>query len=208
MDLNEMNENWQEEAPTLAAVEKKNPFTVPEGYFAEMEEQVLSRITISEFDNNNSLFIVPEDYFQTLQERVGALSQLEQLKAPEAFSVPEGYFTNLEERIKSKLSTDQTQESKPKVRRLFSSWSTYAAAASIIIAIGLGVYFGNKNTNSDIEAQIAALPAEEIVDYLQLYSDAGDAPIILESLGDEAPLTELGSEVSEQEIEQYLKLNL
>lgn len=37
-------ENWQEKAPTLAQMEKINPFVVPEGYFNTLSDRIHQRI--------------------------------------------------------------------------------------------------------------------------------------------------------------------
>ena len=205
MDLNEMNENWQERAPTLAAMEKTNPFSVPDGYFEEMQQQLHSRIRIRQFDNNENVFKIPDDYFETLEDKLVSISKLEGLKEnshTEILPVPEGYFDTLEQRIKAKLEAEELNAAPTKTKRLYSNWITYAAAACITAIISFGIYYNTQNNN--IEAQMAKLPADEIVDYLQLYTDAGDAPMIINSID----ISEIGSEVSEQEIEQYLELNL
>lgn len=208
MDLNEMDENWQKVAPTLAAIEKTNPFSVPDGYFDQMQQQLQSRIGIAQFDNEEPYFNVPDNYFETLESKITSVINLEHLKEisdNQAFSIPENYFDTLEEKIKAKIGSEVLKTSQPKVRRLFSSWKTYAAAASITAIISFGIYFNSKNNN--LEAQIAKLPADDIVEYLQLYSDAGDAPIIIKNLGTEFDISELSPDVTEQEIEQYLELN-
>lgn len=208
MDLNEMNENWQEHAPTLAAMEKTNPFSIPDGYFKEMQQQLHSRIRIRQFDDNENVFKIPDDYFETLEDKLISISKLEGLKLnsqPETLLVPEGYFDTLEQRIKAKLEAEDLKAAPTKIKRLYSNWITYAAAACITAIISFGIYFSQ---NNNIEAQMAKLPADEIVDYLQLYTDAGDAPMIINSIGAEVDISEIGSEVSEQEIEQYLELNL
>lgn len=209
MDLNEMNENWQEEAPTLAAMEKVNPFKVPDGYFEEMSAQLLSRIKIIEKDNNQPLLEIPEGYFETLEDKIVSRSRLDELKensTSEIFAVPDKYFETLESKIKARIDTNDKISSTPKVRRLTTSWITYAAAACLTLVVGISIYLNADSKNA--ETQIANLPAEEIVDYLQLYSDAGDAAIISESLDTETELSELSQEIPAQEIEQYLKLNL
>lgn len=210
MDLNEMNENWQKDAPTLAAMEKTNPFFVPEGYFEEMEEQLRSRIAISGFEEDEVIFKLPENYFDTLPDKINSIIRLEELhhESPqEIFSIPENYFDTLESKIKAKISAEEPKKTEVKVRTLFSSWTTYAAAACITAIISFGVYFNNTKSQ-DINAQIAELPADEIVDYLQLYSDAGDAPEIIKTIEDGSELSQLNPELSEQEIEMYLKSNL
>lgn len=206
MDLNEMNENWQQEAPTLAAVEKTNPFSVPENYFEEMQEQIRSRITIYQFDSEHEVFNIPVNYFDSLTEKIISANAIEQLKTEESevFSVPDNYFEELEKNILSKVDIPDSKESI--VRRFANSWITYAAAACITAIVSFGIYFNTKNTT--VEHQISELPSEDIVEYLQLYSDAGDAPLIIKGLNNETELSDFQLELSEQEIKQYLESNL
>ncbi|MFD2161083.1 hypothetical protein ACFSJU_01670 [Paradesertivirga mongoliensis] len=210
MDLNEMNGNWQDEAPTLASMEKANPFTVPESYFAEMEEHLRRRVGITAFDNSENLFTVPAGYFEELEDNITSAVKLESIKNDHGaiFTLPERYFDSLEERIKSRIQPEITESEKPRIRGIFSTWPAYAAAACITAIISFGLYFNLRSNNNTIETEIAALPTDEIIDYLQLYSDAGDAAVILENIEDESALSQISSDISEQEIEQYLKLNL
>ena len=205
-----MNGKWQEEAPTLASMEKANPFTVPEGYFAEMEEQLRRRVGINAFDNSENLFTVPAGYFEELEDKIISAVKLESIKndGEEIFTVPEKYFDSLEERIKSRIQPEIINSEKQQIRRIFSTWPVYAAAACITAIISFGLYFNLKSNNNTIENEIAALPTDEIIDYLQLYSDAGDVAVILENIEDESALSQISPDISEQEIEQYLKLNL
>jgi hypothetical protein len=207
MDLNEMNENWQNEAPKLAAIGRTNPFSVPEGYFEEMERQLNSQIKICEFSQTNTFFSVPANYFEELPEKISSIVHIEELKNAEpVFGVPDDYFEKLESKINNKILAEVKQR-KSKVRSIFSSWLTYASAACIASIIGIGVFIENRN-QQDINEQIAQLPAEEIVDYLKLYSDAADAPEIIKSVEDGADLAEVSNDLSAAEIEQYLELNL
>lgn len=208
MDLNEMDEKWQEIAPTLAAMEKTNPFSVPDRYFNEMQQQLYSRLKVGQFDNEKPYFNVPDNYFDILESKITSVIQLEKLKPiseSQEFSIPENYFDTLEKKIRTRIESEEIKTSQPKIRQLLSSWVIYAAAASIVAIISFGLYFNNRSNN--LEAQIAKLPADEIVDYLQLYSDVGDAPLIIKNLGTEFDISELSTDVIDQEIEQYLELN-
>ncbi|MGV3509850.1 MAG: hypothetical protein ACO1N7_11220 [Sphingobacteriaceae bacterium] len=201
-----MNENWQQEAPTLAAVERTNPFSVPDNYFEEMQEQIQSRITIDQFDGEHEFFNIPVNYFDSLTEKIISENATKQLKTEgsEVFSVPDNYFNELEKSILSNAGGQNHKEQI--VRRIATSWLTYAAAACITAIVSFGIYFNTQN--STVEHQIAELPSEDIVEYLQLYSDAGDAPLIIKGLNNETELSDFQLELSEQEIKQYLESNL
>lgn len=206
MDFDEVNESWEEQAPMLAAMEKENPFLLPPGYFEKMAEQLNAQINISQSVTVGSILKAPENYFDNLEERISSVIKLKQLKesdVAEIFNIPENYFNTLEGKITSKINSESSQ---PKIRKLISKWTTYAAAACIMGIIGVGVYLNVKS--NDIESQFSKLPSDEIVNYLQLYSDVGDAPVILKSLDNKIEFSDIKSDISDQEIIQYLELNL
>lgn len=203
-----MNENWQKQAPMLAVLEKENPFSLPSGYFEKLAEQINSQIVINQYDTSNTILELPENYFETLEQQIFSTIKLEKIKenaGSEIFSVPEHYFNTLEDRITSK-TPDESKKEPSKVKSFFSTWITLAAAACFIGFIGVGIYL-NSNS-SDIESQFSQLASDEIVSYLQLYSDAGDAPIILKNLDNKINVSDLNSEISDQDIINYLELNL
>ena len=47
MNENIENSDWTKDAPALAAMQKRNPFTVPNGYFDSVDEHVASAIFVS-----------------------------------------------------------------------------------------------------------------------------------------------------------------
>jgi hypothetical protein len=209
MDLNEINENWQNEAPKLAAMERNNPFIVPEGYFEEMHKQVQAQISIHQLDKRQDFFKVPDEYFDSLTDQIMSQVKLEQLVGSadgEVFSLPENYFESLEDKINEKIGI--TAQEPSRVRKPASSWITYAAAACITAVLTFGIYTYRTSNTDTIESQIAQLPEEDIVNYLQLYSDAGDAPVIASSVENVPEVSELLPEISDSEIEKYLKSNL
>jgi hypothetical protein len=209
MDLNEINENWQNEVPKLAAMERNNPFLVPEGYFEEMHKQVQAQISIHQLDKQQNFFQVSDDYFDSLTDQIISRVKLEELLTSadeEVFSLRENYFENLEDKINAKIGI--TAQEPSRVRKLASSWTTYAAAACITAVLTFGIYTYRTSNTDNIQSQIAQLPEEDIVNYLQLYSDAGDAPVIASSVENVPEVSELLPEISDSEIEKYLKSNL
>lgn len=207
MDLNEINENWQETAPKLAAIEKVNPFEVPENYFEAMAKQLDAQIGIMHFDNSRVPFDIPENYFESLSKNINRRIKLEELReTSNAFTIPENYFLNLEDNIRSKVESTGNKPQKSLVRNIRQSWITYVAAACITAVIGFGIYLNGATNN--ISAKMADLSSDEIANYLQLYSDVGDAPLIISSFGTETDLYELETDLSDAEIEYYLESNL
>lgn len=209
MDVNNMDEGWEKQSPLLNAAGKRNPFNVPDGYFDEMQQQITSRIAIESVVSSdlNQNLSVPDGYFDTLEDQIMSSIKVEKLRSltdDDGFTVPEGYFNSLEESIKQKAGIQEKRE-EAKVRSLMPSWLKYAAAACIMIASATGVYFYQKSDS--IDAKLAYIPDEAIVDYLLINSDSGDMPVIIENLNNTTSV-DSAIELSDQEIEQYLETTL
>lgn len=210
MELNKNNGNWEKDAPALAAVERTNPFTVPLNYFENMQDQLQSRMAITESsgEGGNTRFTVPDGYFDTLSDRIMSTVKAESFKkemSETGFSIPDNYFVNLEESIIKKADALNAAQSKT-VRRLIPAWMKYAAAACITAVTGSVIFFSQQNNT--LESKLSKIPENDIVTYLQAYSDTGDFPVIIENLEKNIVATETGSSLSDQEIEQYLESTL
>ncbi|EOR92501.1 hypothetical protein ADIARSV_4306 [Arcticibacter svalbardensis MN12-7] len=210
MDLDNMNEDWEEQAPGLAATGKRNPYTVPTDYFNEMQHQLSSRIKLESMYGTNSaeIFEVPDQYFEELEGHILTSIKAEQFKdniKEDGFTVPEGYFNSLQASIQQKIA-NQPNKKEVKIRRLVPSWLSYAAAACLIISISTGLYFYQKQASS-IETKLAYMPDDAIIDYLLINSDSGDLPVIIDNLNSTSSVnSELG--IPDAEIEEYLESTL
>ena len=60
MNENLENNDWINEAPTLAAMVKRNPFIVPQGYFDNCEQDVLNQVFLDKLKQktNSNVFEV------------------------------------------------------------------------------------------------------------------------------------------------------
>jgi hypothetical protein len=206
MDLNDRSE-LEGLAPTLAAMAKVNPFVVPEGYFEHLSNQLNSQIKIEELAHSNA-FETPAGYFESLSENINSAIFLESLKeenASEGFSVPAGYFEHLSQKINKRT---EVKKSASKVVRL--RFIQYAAAACITIAIGAGLYLNNfYSATRSAEKAISEIPDEEIINYLQMHSDAADTPLILEHLhATDADGQSAGGDLTEEELQHFLDTKL
>jgi len=203
MELDERDIDWQKDAPSLVAIGKAVPFTVPAGYFGELSTNLKSRVLIDSMRvNDRDGFKVPRNYFEELTSRIENNISVENIKimAPsEGFLLPEGYFSELSEKINARL---ESTTSETPVRKLFTTWISYAAAACITALIATGIYF---NTNTyNFNEKLSEVPDQEIINYLQAYSTAGDTPFIIETLNPDE-LEHVTPDVSAEELEQYLK---
>ena len=210
MDLDNMNEDWEKQAPRLAATGKSNPYAVPADYFNEMQQQLSSRIKLENLYGTSSagIFEVPDQYFEELENHILTSIKADQLKdsiKEDGFTVPDGYFNSLQSSIQQKIS-NQTSKKEVKIRRLVPSWLSYAAAACLIISISTGIYFYQKQ-NATLETKLAYIPDDAIIDYLLINSDSGDLPVIIDNLNSTSSVkSELG--ISNAEIEEYLDTTL
>ena len=166
-------------SPLLAAMEKVNVFIVPDEYFSDLDERILTTVFIHR-DEKKNLQKVPEGYFDALPakilskikveknesatEEIKALSPaLFYLKEENTFAVPENYFDDLSDRILNKINGKETEVvSISSVKK----WWKYAAAAVItgVIAISSLQIF-NHTSNSNKKEIIAA--SVSIPDYIK-----------------------------------------
>ena len=103
------NEDWLDDYMSLKQVSRANPFTVPDGYFDELGNRIVSAKNLDELKNNSPLdtFTVPENYFDELAANIQSRIAVEAiLSKEEDFTVPEGYFEGLPANIQSRIAID------------------------------------------------------------------------------------------------------
>ena len=138
-------------SPLLAGIEKKNIFSVPEGYFDVLSINILKRIETPSSEFKNDRLSVPEGYFENLStsvlQKIRSLNEtaeqelrtlspmLYSLQNENVFEVPAGYFRNLANDILNNV----IQKPQAKIVHLNKSDSVwkYAAAAVVTGVIGL-----------------------------------------------------------------------
>jgi len=208
-------ENLKENISARVRIEpilSQNKFEVPDGYFDTLEERIASATRLDKLREEmpSDGFNVPADYFDSLSENLQTRIAIEQaIEKGNEFTVPEDYFSQLEDTILAKTIGANEIKPEAKVRRLIPGWFKYAAAACITAVIATGVYINSRqNESQSIEQQLAEIPEQEIVNYLQAYSSLGDGEVIAEHLEktNNIPRTEDG--ISKQEIEEYLESTL
>jgi uncharacterized protein YihD (DUF1040 family) len=127
-------------SPQLAALERVNPFTVPEGYFDGFAAGVLASVKeeettlISSFSNEPS-FEVPQGYFDSLADNIIARIKaaenelaadelkklspvLSGIQNSNVFEVPLGYFDGLADNIMAHIKAEQTETASDELRKL------------------------------------------------------------------------------------------
>lgn len=114
MNRDRGNREWLNEYMSLKQVNPNNPFTVPEGYFDSLDEQILSKIKLEEMRNSipETGFAVPENYFEDLAGNIQARIAVEEALDKEAagFAVPDGYFDNLKQQIQSRIFVEEAMD--------------------------------------------------------------------------------------------------
>ena len=201
MKLKHSDSKWEEDAPTLAAIKRVNPFVVPSGYFESLTDQLNSKALIesARFESEEE-FNTPADYFQQLPSRIEekiAIEAIQSLVPSTGFTVPEAYFSDLGERIQTKLAEQKPERKK----NVFKSWISYSAAACITLVLGTAVYFNSSGYT--INRDLSEVPDQEIINYLQIHSTVNDNQFIIENLSEDG-LQQITSDVSSQDIEQYI----
>lgn len=107
------NKNWLDEYMSLKQITPGNPFTVPDGYFDDLSERIISYKNLTELKENIPAegFTIPENYFEELtgniQSRIVVEGALNLDEGTNAFSVPEGYFDNLAGQIQSRIRVEE-----------------------------------------------------------------------------------------------------
>jgi len=140
---------WIEEHkvyPNLSALKKDSGFVVPANYFNEKEIklELLDFPTLSSLDKTNK-FKTPANYFEALdlsylvseENELQNFETLRSITKKNNFKVDENYFASAEEKINAAL-LDEKKEAK--VVKLFSPKLWYAAAAMLVITLGLWIY--------------------------------------------------------------------
>lgn len=205
MNENIENSDWTKDASALAAMQKRNPFTVPYGYFDSVDEHVASAIFVSGLNRkmNNGGFEVPNEYFVNLSERIETNILLETLsKSESTFAVPVNYFDTLQDKITSKITAEQPKN----VAKIIPLWRRnivkYASAACFLLIASFGAYF-YQNSSSTIP--LMQTQTEELANEQLLYDI--DESTIIEHLETQNTTTSNNNSASDTEMENYLLSN-
>ncbi|MBB6236316.1 negative regulator of sigma E activity [Pedobacter sp. AK013] len=206
MNENIENNDWMNEAPALAAMGKRNPFSVPDGYFENCDEAIFSGVFLNGLkqktsDNN---FEVPQNYFEDLTERIQTRVALSEMpKAEQAFAVPENYFDTLQNRIADRIAASAPKKEVKVIPLWRRNIVKYTSAACFLLMTSFGIYFYQ---NSSITTAQQVQSPEAINE--QLLYDIDESTIIdhLEAQNTTSPNTKTTS-ASDTEMENYILSN-
>ncbi|MBK9511458.1 MAG: hypothetical protein IPO04_19410 [Cytophagaceae bacterium] len=83
----------------------KSPFTVPEGYFSELEDRILSEVRVRTLTEDQP-FQAPEGYFESFEERILGAIKTEEFPKEQPFKASEDYFSELENQILGRIALE------------------------------------------------------------------------------------------------------
>ncbi|MEO5782038.1 MAG: hypothetical protein ABIQ07_02130 [Ginsengibacter sp.] len=206
----------------LAGIEKKNVFSVPEGYF-----EMLSFTILKSLDTSPSIdtLTVPDGYFENLSssimQKIRSLNETAQqelrtlspmlysIQNENVFEVPAGYFKNLQNDILDKVVERPTAKV-IELKKRNSVWK-YAAAAVVTGVIGVSSLMmfdasqnsGASNLDESISSSIQT--ASQFKDEQQINAAIASLPdddVIkyLERTGNEVDNEALATSVNENEL--------
>lgn len=188
-------------------------FTLPEGYFDSLSERIQARVTESGLEGageqNEDLAV--NDY--SFIKEISFINELKDKVPTAGFETPSNYFENLTKKIEEsvKEQRDNKESAVPinlykerKIKKL--TWMGYAAAACIAVSIGAYAFFQSKSVNN-FQKELHNISENEIVSYLEYYTEPGDVTTILETEFEGAVQTNK-TNFSEEDIEAYLDYSI
>ncbi|MGK9116985.1 hypothetical protein KXS00_03430 [Olivibacter jilunii] len=210
---------------------KDTPFIVPTDYFDRLEANIMQRVSI--ISDMEKSFTVPKGYFESLSDHIIAkiekednltlanstfedteyhpfIEKLREKVTTSGFVTPQNYFDQLDKKINqaivSTAKNEKTREIAFPIRRKNRNltWIGYAAAACI--AIGLGVYGFFQYQSNNFERTLKSIPDNEIVNYLEYYSEPGDAAFLEAQFDGVIQMDK--PKFSEEDIEAYLDYSI
>ncbi len=101
------NRKWLDEFMSLKQVNENNPFTVPPGYFDELEQNIISAVNLEKLRGDKG-FTVPENYFDELSNNIQSRINIDAFVNNDAdgHAVPENYFDELSNNIQSRINIE------------------------------------------------------------------------------------------------------
>ena len=156
---------------------KQTIFEVPEGYFEELENNIMDEVSLDSGELQQrdllkeNIFDTPEGYFEELEENTLAeiameqseLAQNDHLKTP-VFGAPEGFFDQLSDELMQKVGLDEPEEATKVIPLYQRNWFRFMTAAILILG-----FFGLRgliSTDPIQGVELADLNQEIIIDYL------------------------------------------
>jgi len=183
-------------APTLSLIPKTSSFEVPEYYFDEVENTVLSKWKLDALDlkKDTSIFKTPANYFDNLETVVISKLKAEKAQLEQENRIPKDYFETIEDRVFETLKSE---------RKTISIKTIGKFLAPIAIAASLLLIFMLNSTNETVTFDsLATAEIEQFIDYGMIDIDEQTLARAFDDL--EYQTEELITSLSDNETLEYL----
>lgn len=211
-----IREELEEVSPLLASISDWPNLSLPDGYFVSLSKKVLEHKIQSQ--------VTPKGYFESLpqlilerikkeatQINVEGLSISTDHKSP-AFAIPENYFEQLPETILIRCKEPQQSKILSISRKVWA----YSAAAIIMCALLLGIFFMNNNrdpfkmaakyqSEEQLLNAIDNLNPDEIISYLETNGSVVDNHLLIQNEDLEELPTSEEYLLNDEALNDYLK---
>jgi hypothetical protein len=219
----------------LNSVQEINVYTVPEGYFNNLADGIMSSIHLEAIKPlaQQVSYSVPDRYFEDLSATIlarvqaipGALSSpadtattdfLSTIGKRNVYEAPAHYFDELPAQLVNRVNSS----AKTKVvslRTVTRNWLSYASAAAVagIMVVGAFMFTDNNQqsassyyngfTNIDVKKGVSTLSESEIDTYLTAHPSLFEIPAPVRPV--ESDIQRSIKNISEEEITGYLQDN-
>ncbi len=216
--FSQLTDRIQSQAKITTYTDNTDAWETPTGYFENLADQIQTRIRVETIADQENDFSVPMGYFEQLSERIEARQFEDKLRttiSTDGFVAPDQYFSKLTAGITAKITQEDAAVVPTRgttvVRKInIQSWVQYAAAACVATILGLTSYNAvvDHNAVDATQSHLAAVPDEEIINYLASSNTSDDMLYIMEYIVEPAKEEAVCSEVKDNDIEDYLNYML
>lgn len=214
--FSQLTDRIKTQAAIAKDIDNAESWETPTGYFESLAENIQSRIYVETIADHEEDFTVPMGYFEQLSESIQARRFEENLTttvSTDGFVAPDQYFAKLTADITAKIEKKEgiAPRETTVVRQLnVQRWVQFAAAACVATVLGLTSYNAvvERDSVSATESHLAAVPDEEIINYLASSNTSDDMLYIMEYMYEPAQEEAVCSEVKDDDIEDYLNYML
>lgn len=97
----------------LNELPKENIFEVPAHYFENLNQLIISEITLDTINTKKLPFETPVDYFNKLNTQIESEINLNNYKSDNVYNIPNEYFDDLSTKIENQIFTNELNQSHP-----------------------------------------------------------------------------------------------
>ena len=177
--VNDITEELNNMGSSLASISRVMPYSVPAGYFLNLPGATLKNISDGDEVavpgwSKAAVYSTPQGYFEGLTENIITAVKADHINSISSrempFSIPAGYFDMLPvQMLQAAKNTEPIKKITTRIPLGRNSFRQirWAAAAVLLICIGFGGYETFLTQSDNTESMLAAVPSNEIHDYLQ-----------------------------------------